>query len=101
MLHIFKMFPHEEAGIYMTEDDIEFSRKFIRFLIDFSKSGRGESINQEWKRFDEDDPVYLLMDKEFVAEEGFPMEERMQFWKSLPPVYWRYNTERVGAKDEL
>ena len=101
MLHIFKMFPHEEAGIYMTDDDIEFSRKFIRFLIDFSKSGRGESINKDWKRFEEENPVYLLMDKEFIAKEGLPMEERMKFWSSLPPVYWRYNTESVEAKDEL
>ena len=101
MLHIFKMFPHEEAGIYMTDDDIEFSRKFIRFLIDFSKSGRGESINKDWKRFEEENPVYLLMDKEFIAKEGLPMEERMKFWSSLPPVYWRYNTESVVAKDEL
>ena len=101
MLHIFKMFPHEEAGIFMTDDDIKFSRKFIRFLIDFSKSGRGESINQSWKRFDEETPVYLHMDKEFVAKEGLPMEERMKFWNSLPPVYWRYKNEKLELKDEL
>ena len=101
MLHIFKMFPHEEAGIFMTDDDLDFSRKFIRFLIDFSKSGRGESVNKDWKSFEEDNPVYLLMDKEFVAKEELPMEKRMNFWKSLPRVYWRYNTESVEAKDEL
>ena len=101
MLHIFKMFPFEEAGILMTEDDIDFSRKLIRFLIDFSKSGRGETINKDWKKFQEDSPVYLLMDKDFVVKEGFPMEERMKFWNSLPPVYWRYKNENIELKDEL
>ena len=102
MLHIFKMFPaFEEAGINMTSDDVEFSRKLIRLLIDFSKSGRGENIVEGWKKFDEGSPVYLLMDKEFVAKEGLPMETRMKFWNSLPSVYWRYKLENSERKDEL
>ena len=101
MLHIFKMFPFEEAGIPMTEDDIKFSRKLIRLLIDFSKTGRGETIDKDWKSFQEESPVYLLMDKEFVVKEGYPMEERMKFWNSLPPVYWRYKKENMESKDEL
>ena len=85
----------------MTSDDVEFSRKLIRLLIDFSKSGRGENIVEGWKKFDEGSPVYLLMDKEFVAKEGLPMETRMKFWNSLPSVYWRYKLENSERKDEL
>ena len=96
------MFPeYNEAGILMTDDDVEVSRKLIRLLIDFSKSGRGEEVVQGWKKFDEEDPTYLLIDKEFTVKQGLPMEHRMKFWNSLPPVYWRYNDIERRSKEEL
>ena len=85
----------------MTDDDVEVSRKLIRLFIDFSKSGRGEDVIQGWKKFDEEDPTYVLIDKDFTAKQGLPMEHRMKFWNTLPPVYWRYRHIKSSNKDEL
>ena len=102
MLLIFNMFPEfNEAGIVMTDDDVDVSRKLIRLLIDFSKSGSGEDVIPGWKKFDEEDPTYLLIDKDFTVKQGLPMEDRMKFWNSLPPVYWRYKATEQSNKDEL
>ena len=104
MLLIFNMFPeYTEAGIMMNEDDIKVSRQLIRLLIDFGKSGRGEDVMPGWKKFKEEDPIYLQIDKEFIVKQGEPMQERMQFWRSLPPVYWRYKNQNktLYKRDEL
>ena len=104
MLLIFNMFPeYTEAGIMMNEDDIKVSRQLIRLLIDFGKSGRGEDVMPGWEKFKEEDPIYLQIDKEFIIKQGEPMQERMQFWRSLPPVYWRYKNKNKNLykTDEL
>ena len=100
MLLIFNMFP--EFGP-MPEKDIDVSRKLIRLLIDFGKFNGEESLigNTKWRRLDLENPNYLLIDEEFSVQEGLPRQHRMQFWNSLPPVYWRYKQSKVTEKDEL
>ena len=102
MLLIFKMFhDFEKAGIFMNEEDVKVSRKLIRLLIDFGKSGSGEEAIKGWKKFQEEDPTYLLIDKDFVVKQGLPMEHRMKFWNSLPPVYRRHKDDLNKERDEL
>ena len=104
MLLIFNMFPeYPAAGIEMNANDVDVSRKLIRLLIDFGKSGRGEDAIENWRKFKVEDPNYLHIDKDFIVNQGLPIEERMKFWTSLPPVYWRYkNSYNIDIKkDEL
>ena len=100
MLLIFPMFP--DFGP-MPEEDVEVSRKLIRLLIDFGKMNGGETVikNQHWRKLDLRDPNYLLIDGNFTVQPGLPMQTRMEFWNSLPPVYWRYKQSKLLTKDEL
>ena len=102
MLLIFNMFPEfDESGIPMTELDVNVSRKLIRLLIDFGKSNGGETLIPNWRTFDLKDPYYLLIDENFTVKQGLPMQQRMQFWNTLPPVYWRYKQSKHTNKEEL
>ena len=102
MLLIFNMFPEfEDSGIPMTKLDIKVSRRFIRLLIDYGKSNGGGNIMDNWRKFDLKDPYYMLIDGNFTVKQGMPMEERMKFWNSLPPVYWQYKQSQDSNKDEF
>ena len=96
------MFPEfEDSGIPTTKLDVEVSRKLIRLLIDFGKLNGGKNVVNNWQRFDPKDPYYLLIDENFSVKQGLPLQQRMQFWNTLPPVYWRYKHSQLKNRDEL
>lgn len=101
LLLFFKLFPFEP----MNEQDLAASRNFTKLLVDFGRTGKPNI--EEWKPLDNDDPSYLVIGDEYKVEKGFPLEDRMNFWRTLPPVYWRYTNpvKRVitenKVKDEL
>ena len=97
MLLIFPMFDDHPD---MPEEDVEVSRKLIRLIIDFGKEDRGPV--EGWRPLDNDSPSYLQIDRQMAVREGMPLQERMAFWNSLPPVYWRHSTKAPShPKDEL
>merc|ERR1712117_98116 len=99
MLLIFPMFDDFPE---MPEKDVEVSRNLIRLLIDFGKQD-GSPI-KDWEKLDLNDPNYLVIDSEnFRVEKGsMPQQERIDFWNSLPPVYWKFSSRGPAhPKDEL
>ncbi len=75
----------------MPKEEVEFSRKFIRLLIDWGKDGKPPSYVSDWEKFTAKEPNYLVIDKDFTVEKGTPDTERLEFWRSkLPPTYWNH-----------
>ncbi len=87
MLHMWNMFPFDP----MPKEDVEFSRKFIKFLVDWAKEGKPPAYVSDWKPFSLDNPQYLVIDKEFSVKKGTPDKDRLDFWRSkLPPTFWNH-----------
>ena len=74
MLQIFKMFPEFDP---MPENELQFSRKLIKLLIDWGKNGKPPQYLSDWKRFDVENPSYLVIDEEFKIEKGTPDRQRL------------------------
>ena len=74
MLQIFKMFPEFDP---MPENELQFSRKLIKLLIDWGKNGKPPQYLSDWKRFDVENPSYLVIDEEFKIEKGTPDSQRL------------------------
>lgn len=98
MLLIFPMFPHYPP---MPEEDVVVSRKLIRLLIDFGK--KDTSPIDEWKPLHLDNPSYLHIDKTFEVKSGLPLQDRINFWRTLPSIYWNYRpvSKNSHVRDEL
>ena len=100
MLHLYKMFDDFDP---MSEKELQFSRKFVKLLIDWGKEGRPPPYLLDWKRFNTNDPNYLLIDEEFTVKKGNPDHERIDFWRHQlrEPVYWDYVLQGNNLHDEL
>ena len=100
MLQIFNMFPDFDP---MPDNELQFSRKFIKLLIDWGKDGKPPQYLSNWKRFDLDNPSYLIIDEEFKVKKGTPDSKRIDFWRHQlqEPVYWEYVLEGNTLHDEL
>ena len=94
MLLIFDMFTNYPR---MPKNEVAFSKKLIRLLIDLGKQDK--SPIEAWKPLDLTNPSYLVIDEKLEVKRGLPMQERMKFWDSLPSVYWRHNL--INTRDEL
>ena len=73
-------------------------------FLQFGKTGNPGI--EDWKPLDWNNPVYLEIGEEHNVQQGLPMRTRIDFWNSLPPVYWRHTTpvkrfEPKPPKDEL
>lgn len=100
MLQMFPMFPFDKMPDY----ELEFSRKYVKFLIEWGKDGKPPQWLSDWKPFDVKDPSYLQIDREFVVRKGIPDHERLKFWaEDLPPVYWNFvlSQRKSSDKEEL
>lgn len=90
MLQLFNMFDFDP----MPENEVKFSRKLVKLLIDWGKDGHPPSYLSDWKSLDLNDPCYLVIDEEFEVKKGTPDRERLDFWRhQLDPVYWHYVLE--------
>ena len=100
MLQLFKMFDDFEP---MPENELKFSRNFVKFLVDWGKEGQPPPYLSDWKRFEIDNPSYLVIDEEFSIEKGSPDSGRLDFWrhKLQESVYWEYVLEGNTLHDEL
>ena len=84
----------------MPEEDIQVSRKFIKFLIDWARRGEAPDYISDWKPFDLKNPSHLIIDEEFSVQPGLPDQERFAFWKhQLDPVYWSYNAQGHNSQN--
>ena len=98
MMQLFKMFDFDP----MPENEVNFSRKLAKLLIDWGREGKPPSYLPNWKKLDLDDPSYLVIDEEFQVRKGYPDEERINFWRNeLDLVYWTYVLEGNTLHDEL
>ena len=87
----------------MSADEVEFSRKFVKLLIDFGKEGKPPAYLSEWKKLDLENPQYLVIDKEYSFRHGYPDKERLDFWRNEigKDIYWNYGLEGNTLHDEL
>ena len=53
MLQLFKMFDDFEP---MPENEVTFSKKLVKLLVDWGKEGRPPHYLSEWKKFEVDNP---------------------------------------------
>ena len=86
----------------MPAKDVSVSRKLVSLVVDFAVNGKSTTF-KDWKRFDESDPTYLVMDEEFTVKKGedMPNQERYRFWDSQD-VFWNYALDRrARPKEEL
>ncbi len=98
MLHLLKLVDFEP----MSRQDLEFSRKLVKFVIDWGKKGTPPEYVSDWTAFNSDTPSYLIIDQEFQVTNGYPDEERLKFWRhNLDSVYWNYVLEGNTLHDEL
>ena len=87
MLQLFKMFDFEP----MPENEVVFSRKLIKLIIDWGKNGEPPEYLPNWKSLNLEHPNYLVIDEDLEVKQGWPDEKRMDFWRNkLDPVYWSY-----------
>lgn len=102
MLQLWKMPSYMSDSIPILENEVKFSRKFIKLLLDWGKEGRPPSHLSDWKSFNLNDPCYLVIDEEFEVKKGTPDRERIDFFRQqLDPVYWHYVLEGNTLHDEL
>jgi len=87
------LFP-EFGGVIgpLSEEETKYSRKFVRFLVNFMKTGQPKLSNREefkyWKPVIEESPSHYDHSETASIKQNLPFQSRMKFWGTLP-ILWR------------
>ena len=76
----------------LSDEETKYSRKFIRFLVNFMKTGQPKLSNREefkyWKPVLEESPSHYDFNETSSIKQNLPFQGRMKFWGTLP-IQWR------------
>ena len=99
------LFPafEEEMGP-LSEEETKYSRKFVKFLVDFMVKGHpkgdGKYEYKEWEPVANGQLSYFVHGKYSGTQKGLPYQHRMKWWNELP-VFWKKNPEDKAEDDYI
>merc|ERR1711936_737033 len=75
----------------LSEEETKYSRKFVKFVVDFMVKGHpkgdGKYEFKEWEPVANGQLTYFVHGKFSGSQKGLPYQHRMKWWNELP-VFW-------------